>query len=354
MPPLQTELEIHPRARLDLLDARGLAADAHGDAFEQFAHCLYASPHTTAGYLPQNLAGRLSHGPAGIQQYVNLFRTAFPEGAGYQHDNLDLRTELPPAQRQVEPTNGDSHLAFMAAGLRSCVSYRMNRPGPVYFIDLDGLHGATPRKRVTTLVGYDREVEVARTTLQVPVSRHPVEAVNLKDPRLGLAPNLAEFIRRHGVAKGRVRLALTATEHNACLTVNEYETLLMQHDLAEVLRNPLRFAAEKARHAWNHPRDMPARAVEYAKYDLVRALNRLLDAFGLSASRVETILARALELPASRFLRMKRTVDLLVSDSRTPGTGSVMEGPYQAPILVQWRTAPKGARAVDIVLTEFL
>ena len=34
----------------------------------------------------------------------------------------------------------------------------------------------------------------------------------------------------------------------------------MRHDLAEVLRNPLRFAAEKARHAWNDPRAVPMKA----------------------------------------------------------------------------------------------
>jgi len=353
VPPIEAVLDIQPRARVDLLDVRALAANTHGDAFEPYAHCLYASPHTTAGYLPENLASRLNSGRACVSHYLDLFRTAFPEGAGYQHDNLDLRTELPPEQRETEPTNGDSHLAFMAAGLRPCVSYRNDRPGPVYFIDLDGVNGATPRRRVSTIVGYDREVEVGRTTVRVPVSPHPVEAVNLKDPKYGLSAHLTELIARHGVAKGRIRIELPSTEHNASLTVNEYETLLMQHDLAEVLRNPLRFAAEKARHALSHPRAVPARAIEYAKYDLVRAMNRLMDHLGLSASRVETVVARALELPASRFLRMKRSVDLLVSDTRTPGTGALVEGPYQAPILVQWRSATGGARTVDVVLSTF-
>ena len=53
------------------------------------------------------------------------------------------------------------------------------------------------------------------------------------------------------------------------MTINEYETLLMQHDLAEVLRNPLKFAAQKARHAWSDPLAVPVKAMEYAKYDLV-------------------------------------------------------------------------------------
>ena len=118
-------------------------------------------------------------------------------------------------------------------------------------------------------------------------------------------------------------------------------------------QRPLRFAAEKARHAWNDPLAVPLKAIEYAKYDLVRALNQLVEVVGLSSSRIERILARAVEVPASRFLRMKRSIDLLVSDAATPGHGRVVEGTFQAPILVQWRTAARGARRVDVKLTRF-
>jgi hypothetical protein len=351
--PLELALAITPRARLDFLDVRAQASDQFGAVLDDYSRCVYHSPHTTAGYLPQSLASRLSARAQGIGHYVDLFRTVFPEGAGYLHDQLDLRQELEPAQKQVEPTNGDSHLAFIAGGLHSCVSYANRRPGPVYFIDLDGMNAGTPRRRLTTLVGYNHETMVARATLRVPVSQHPINAVNLKDPQLGLYDQIAELIGRHGVEKGRVRLELGAGEQYASLTVNEYETLLMQHDLAEVLRNPLRFAAEKARNAWNDPRAVPGKALDYAKYDLVRALNRLVDAVGLGASRLERVVARALEAPVSRFLRMKRSVDLLVSDSRTPGIGAVVEGTYQTPIMVQWRPADQGARAVDVTITRF-
>jgi thiamine phosphate synthase YjbQ (UPF0047 family) len=351
--PLELALEIRPRARLDVTDVRGLATSTHGEAFRPYARCLYYSPHTTAGYLPQSLAARLAARPKSLTTYLDLFRVVFPEGAGYLHDHLDLRDDLEPAQRQIEPTNGDSHLAYMGAGLHACVSYATRRPGPVYLVDFDGINGGTPRRRITTLVGYNQEEIVARTAIEVPVSQHPIEAVNLKEPKFGLYEQLAEFIEQHGVTKGRVRLELPSEEQFASLTVNEYETLLMRHDLAEVLRNPLRFAAEKARHAWNDPRAVPIKAIEYAKYDLVRALNQLVDAVGLSASRIERILARALEVPASRFLRMKRSIDLLVSDARTPGKSTVVEGAFQAPIMVQWRPAARGSRRVDISLTRF-
>jgi hypothetical protein len=353
VPPLELALQLTPRSRFDLIDVRAKAAEAHGDGLTGYRRCLYATGHTTAGYLPQSLAARLAARPQGLGPYVELFRTMFPEGAGYKHDQLDLREELAPEQRLVEPANADSHLAFIGAGLHSCVSYDARRPGPVYFVDLDGTYEGTPRRRTTTLVGYDHEEVVARTTLEVPVSSHPIDAVNMKEPRLGLYEQLAAFIGEQDVRKGRVRLELASGEQCASLTVNEYETLLMRHDLAEVLSNPLRFAAEKARHAWNDPMAVPAKALGYAKYDLVRALNRLVDALGLQSTRVEQILARALEVPASRFLRARRSIDLLVSDGNGRSRGAVVEGTYQAPILIQWRSAARDVRAVNVALTRF-
>jgi len=352
--PRELTLEVRPQAPFDVIDVRARVAATLGPVLDGYPRCLYASLHTTAGYLPEALAARLTTRPGAVGSYLDLFRTMFPAGAGYQHDQLELRHELPPEQRKVEPANAHSHLAFIGGGLRSCVSYDARRPGPVYFVDFDGMHEGTPRRRVTTMIGYSREIEVASTTLLVPVSPHPIDAVNLKAARVGLYEQVTEFIDRHGVEKGRVRIELGAAEQFASLTVNEYETLLMQHDLAEVLRSPLRFAAEKARHAWNDPRALPSKAIGYAKYDLVRALNRLVDAVGLRASRVERLLARTLEVPASRFLRTKRSVDLLVSDTARPGKGEIVEGPYQTPILIQWRPADAGAREVRVALTRFL
>ena len=170
------------------------------------------------------------------------------------------------------------------------------------------------RKRRTSVLGYSHEEPVARTRIVVPVSRHAVDSVNLKNPRLGIYDQVSQLVAEHGVRKGRIRLSLAPGERNAGLTVNEYETLLMRHDLPEVLRDPLRFMAEKAGHMFGNPRAIPAKTLDYAKYDLVRVFNKLLDAVGLHESMVETVLARAIAMPASRFLRMKRSVSLFVSD----------------------------------------
>jgi hypothetical protein len=278
----------------------------------------------------------------------------FPEGAGYEHDKLERRTELTDAQKPVEPMNADSHLAMMAGALRSCVTYQ-NRPGePVCFIDLDGVHAGTPRRRITSVLGYTQEVPVAQARLTVPVSAHPVDSVNLKDPSLGIYEQCAALVAEHGVDKGRIRLALAPGERHAGLTVNEYETLLMRHDLSEVLRDPLRFMAEKAGHILGNPRAIPAKTLDYAKYDLVRVFNGLVDALGLRESLVESVLSRAIAMPASRFLRMKRSVSLLVSDREAAGHGAIVEGTYQSPILVQWNRGARHSRTLDVTLTRFV
>ena len=102
-----------------------------------------------------------------------------------------------------------------------------------------------------------------------------------------------------------------------------------------------------------NPRAIPSRTLDYAKYDLVRVFNQLVDALGLRESMVESVLSRAIAMPAARFLRMKRSVSLLVSDRAVPGTGAIVEGTYQSPILVQWHREPLQARALDVTLTRF-
>jgi thiamine phosphate synthase YjbQ (UPF0047 family) len=351
--PVEVALTIRPRARIDLLDVRRRVSDAHGDVLEPFPLALYSSYHTTAGYLDQSLATRLNRKRDGLGSYLSFFRKMFPEGAGYKHDRLDLREELSEAQRETEPPNADSHLAFISAGLRNCVTYRGGTGDPVYLIDLDGVYRGRPRQRVTTVLGYSTEEEVARDRVAVPMSAHPVDSVSLKDPRFGVFECCGELIRRHGVDKGRIQLALGPGEEQAGLTVNEYETLLMRHDLAEVLRDPLRFMAENSRDLLSDPRSIPNKTINYAKYDLVQVFNELVDVLHLSNSVVERILSRFFVAPARRFLQVKRSVSLPVSDRETPGTGRLAQGRYQSPILMQWRRNEPRTRVIDVTLTRF-
>lgn len=349
--PVEVTLELTPRARFDIIDVRERLQAAHGGLLDAYPRHLYHSFHTTAGYLEQSLVTRLTRRQDTVAPYVEVFRAMFPEGAGYQHDRLDRRADLTSEERAVEPRNADSHLTFMAAGLSTCVSY-VNRPQePVCFVDLDGMTQEGPRRRLTSIVGFTRERRLTTLRIPVPVSNHPIDSVNLKDPKLGIYEQLVELVATHGVTSGRVRLELAGGERQAGLTVNEYETLLMRNDLAEVLRNPFGFAAEKGRHMLAHPREIPAKALDYAKYDMVRALNQVLDVTGLGASLLERLFARAIAVPAGRFLRMKRSVNLRIRES--DGRGVIADGRYQSPILVQWNRADSRVRELEATLTRF-
>jgi thiamine phosphate synthase YjbQ (UPF0047 family) len=347
--PLDLTLELAPKARFDVVELRSRFPAEHREVLGPFRRCLYWSAHTTAGFLDRSLIARLS--AAGVPTYVEALRNMFPEGAGYQHDRLDRRQDLDAAQRAVEPRNADSHLAFIAGGLHSCVTHPNRADELVCFVDLDGVCEGRARRRLMRVIGFSDEAVVAKTRLAVPVSAHPIDSTNLKDPRLGLYEQLQAFVTKTGVAKGRIRLALSETERHSGLTINEFETLLMKYDLAEVLRNPLRFAAEKYRHALANPRAVPGKALGYAKYDFVRVLNSGVDALGLRGSIVENVLAKTLAVPAARFFRMRRSVSLLVSDQGLAHP-NIVEGTYQSPILVQWQHAPRKTRMLDVTLTE--
>ncbi len=349
--PLDLTLELTPRARLDVVDLRALYAQEHANALAPYPRCVYWSYHTTAGYLERSFASRLNR-DHGIDRYLGTFQTIFPESAGYQHDELHRRDDLDDDQRKVEPRNGDSHLAYIAAGLRACVTYPNRADEPVCFVDLDGVVEGQPRRRQTRVIGYHFEEDVARVRLEVPFSSHPIDSVNLKDRRYGIYPRLLELVKQHGIERGRVRLALAEGQRHAGLTVNEYETLLMSHDLVEVLRNPLRFAAETGRHLLSDPRSVPAKTLGYAKYDFVRVLNQTIDMLGLRESRIERAIASILALPAARFFRMRRTLSLLVSPSEETGEPAFVEGTYQSPILVQWQSTPHQTRFLDVTLTR--
>jgi len=349
--PAELTLELTPSARVDVIDLRRLFPSEHREALAPYPRCLYWSGHTTAGFLGRGLASRLTR-QRRVGNYLEAFQTLFPEGAGYEHDRLERRDDLDTAQRRIEPRNAHSHLAYIAAGLRPCVRHP-NRPGEaVCFVDLDGVNSGQPRRRMVRVIGYHDEEEVARQRLEVPASGHAIDSINLRDRRLGIDQQLTELVRAHGVTRGRLHLALAEGQRDAGLTINEYETLLMRHDLADVLRDPLRFAAEKGRHILADPLAVPAKTLEYARYDLLRVMNQVVDLLGLRHSLAERVLARAFAVPAARVFRLRRSVSLLVSDSHDDRASSLVAGRFQSPILVQWQPPPSPARLLDVTLTR--
>jgi thiamine phosphate synthase YjbQ (UPF0047 family) len=349
--PTELRLTLAPTRRFEAIDVNSHIAAEVGDLLRRHRKALYCSLHTTAGYLQQSLSARLRHNQDQLSHFFGSFHALFPEGAAYRHDRMELRTELTAAQKRIEPRNADSHLTFMGAGLRNCVTYQTRPDAPVYFIDLDGATDVLRRRRTTAVVAYDHERIVAAASIVVPVSKHPIDSVNLADRRLGLLDQVNDLLARTGLERGRVDLAIEPGERNVGLTVNEYETLLMKHDLVEVLKNPLRFAKIKGRHMLDDPLAIPVKTLSYARYDGVRVLNSLMEALGLDQSSVERLVAKVMAVPAKRFLRSRRVSFLAGRDGDRPAA-QILRGTYQSPILVQWQPAERQERRLDISIVQ--
>ena len=350
--PTDITLSITPETRVDVINVSERVKSENDTFFDTYEKSAFASHHTTAGYIEQSFANRLKNKPEAIEAYVGSFKKLFPPNADYRHDQMELRDELSEAQKLVEPKNADSHLTYIGSGLENCVTYLNDRKSPVYFIDLDGTNGAEHRNRKTTVIGYNSESIVKREQMVLQMSKHPIDSINLWDERVGVLAQLQERIKELGIEKGRIDLSLSPDERNTGLTVNEYETLLMRHDLVEVLKNPVRFMAQRGVNMFRDPGAIKEKAKDYMKYDLVHVVNEFIDSMGLSESLIERIIDKFFQVPASRFLRMKRGVSLIVSDNDT-GEGKLVSGTYQSPILVQWRKAETQTRSINVTFTRF-
>ena len=156
---LDLTLELAPRARFDVVDLRRISPPNTRRSPAIPAVCTGRLTRPPA-FSIRSLAARLS--AQHIPTYVEAFRTLFPEGAGYEHDRLERRDDLDAEQRAVEPRNADSHLAFIASGLRTCVTHPNRAGEPVFFVDLDGVNDGRPRRRLTRLIGFRQERLVGR------------------------------------------------------------------------------------------------------------------------------------------------------------------------------------------------
>jgi len=349
--PTELRLTLAPQRRFEAIDVTSRIPTDARHVLQQHRRALYCSLHTTAGYLEQSLSTRIGNDHSGLSKFFGSFHALFPQNAEYQHDRMELRTELTEDQKKVEPRNADSHLTFMGAGVRNCVTYTTQPDSPVYFIELDGQSDAMQRRRSTTIVAYDEERVVARASVTIPMSKHPIDSVNLADARFGIIEQCNDLLARSSLARGRVDLMIEPSEPNAGLTVNEYETLLMQHDLVEVLRDPLRFAKIKAHNMLDDPLSIPGKTLSYAKYDVVRVLNSLMEALRLEHSSFERLIAKVMSVPASRFMRSRRVSFLAATEADQP-IARVVRGTYQSPILVQWQPAAAQSRRLNIQIVE--
>lgn len=350
----EIRLELTPKTRFDIIDVTKHIDSHHEGFFAEYDKAIYCSYHTTAGYLDQSLCDKLNHNSDSVKNYLSPFQELFPPSADYYHDKIHLRSELTDEQKLTEPLNGDSHLTYISSGLENCVTY-LNQPNtPVYFIDLDGVCDGRARQRKTTVFGYNREELVSIVPLSIPVSGHRIDSVNLRDPKLGIFEQLQEQVKKHGIERGRIEIVLAPEEDHAALTVNEFETLLMQYDVADILGNPMRFMAQKGWNMIRDPKTVPMKMLNYAKYDLVHVVNKTLDKLHLRKSMVGRGIQSVLANKAAKALRMKRVVRLLVADAPNSEGPAIVSGTYQSPILIQWHSKSTNQRRLEAAIYRFI
>lgn len=270
----------------------------------------YSAHHTTAGFLDAAARSATASTESALRAAVAPYQALFPYGAGYQHDQMHLRTELRPEQRRCEPRNADAHLTYIGAGLVPCV--HLDADAPLALIDLDGVNRETGRRRTrqVTAVGFAEAKPVSTFEVAVPASQAAVGATSLRDPRLGLITRLQADLTAQDVGWGCAEVELADAETEAALVVNEYEPQLMQHDVAALLRTPHRFRTNAS----------------------------------VAAGPAEESGASP---PAAPPLRLASCIRMLVRPPAENGTSRLVQGRYQSPILLH-RTARRRTLRVTI------
>ena len=331
--------------------------------FSNFDRVAFCSVHTTAGFLEQPLALKLGNNREGIESLVRSAHRLFPEGAPYWHDRMELRSELSAEQRKHEPLNADSHLAFICLGLCNCVLYKFAPEKPVYFIDLDGKSNETFRSRKSIAVGYNDADCVHEETLQIDLPGKNRCAVDLKKS----LPDLQALVAKHQIHRGLVTLELAPDEKHAGVTVNEFESLLVERDITDALLNPLRYMLYNVPQFARHPLMVPSKAKDMLLYEIhlairdgLRVANRsvsileyMVERLGMDLPLLEHVIDRIASPLEARWMNLGSTIRLLINAEDEAPLGRVMIGTYQSPILIQWRRPESDTREMRLRLLRF-
>ncbi len=328
---------------------------------------LYCSMHTTAGYLDPVMAAKLEDRRDAVEAVVQSAKRLFPSGAPYWHDRMHLRSELSDEQKLREPHNADSHLVYISMGLGSAVTYDNDPERSVFFVDLDGTCNGLHRQRRSVIVGYNTQECVHEVTVDMPMPDKPVVSVNLADLMHRSDFDLESLLVRHRVRAGTVVLMLGDDEEHVGLTVNEFEPLLIENDLAGVLDNPIHYMKKEAQGIVQDPRSLPKRAKKYLTHDLMQIINeivatvgrhtsilhRVIERLGRSTPYLERVIEYVATTSASRWMGLNRSISLLAGDLDEGGDRGLVMGTYQSPILIQWRRPQVPSRKIRVQLMRF-
>jgi len=320
--------------------------------------------HTTAGLLEQSFATKLGNTQEGINNLIQSARRLFPEGAPYWHDQMELRDELSVEQRKYEPLNADSHLAFICLGLCNCVLYTFDPKNPIFLIDLDGEFQGIFRSRKLLAIGYNNVECVHEDSIAVSMPHKDQGALDLSDT----LKNYQTIIDQHKIQRGVITFELDPREKFSGVTVNEFETLLMERDITDVLKNPLKFMLSNVSEFARRPFSIPGKAKQVIMYELHQTIRDGLKLATRGASALEHIAERlGVDLPLlehaidriatpleTRWMNLGSSVRFLINTDDNEVSGRIMTGTYQSPILIQWRRPESDIRNLKVRVLRFI
>ena len=239
------------------------------------------------------------------------------------------------------------HRIHLCQSLHHCFPYSV--PSPLRY----RLQQQSACLRQTKVLYYNEEETVYEHKVSVPFSKNSIESVKLDDPKLGYLEKLNFLLEKYEIEHGKVDIILDPAETSAGLTVNEYETLLMNHDLVEMLKDPLSFSGSMGKFLSGSSPEAVFSKNSYGKSDLEKMFNEMTDKYNINKSVLEEIFSRFFAFSVDRFFHMKQSASLLVTNNQKGNPAQVVQGRYQSPILVQWEPAKNQVRNLTIKITRF-
>ena len=206
-------------------------------------------------------------------------------------------------------------------------------------------------QRTTTVLAYDDERVVLQTSVSVPVSKHPIDSVNLADPRLGLLDQVNELLARSGLERARS----TCVEPERTQRRPHRQRIRNAADAHDLIGRAQEPAALREDQGAQHPRRSARHPRQDAQLREIRRRARAELADGGARPRPVVVRAAVREGDggAGAALHAVATGQLpRRSATAVTARARVLRGTYQSPILVQWQPAVGQARRLDISIVK--
>ena len=194
---LDLTVELAPRARFDLVDLRRHFADEHAALASYPRTSLLVLSHDRR--VSRARPGGASQRPAAFRPTSRRSGRCFPKAPATSTTGSNgARTST----RRSAPSSRATPTRIWRSWPAACAPASRTRTGPASRCSSSISTASTTASRggaAPGSSGFTQERVVGTTRIEVPVSAHPIDSINLKDPRLGV------YAAARGVRQARRR-----------------------------------------------------------------------------------------------------------------------------------------------------